>query len=88
MRICLCWVLEESLGFPGSPLRRGVGTRPHSQAEPCSQGSRQVSARVGGDTKCLALNRLALLHPSQPWEKGGCWLGPREQETLPTLAQD
>lgn len=85
MRENLCW-MQGVLRFSrvSTPVGRGGETRPHSQAEP----SRQVSAGVGGDTKGLALNGLALLHPSWPWEREGGWLGPREQETFQTLALD
>lgn len=86
VRMCLCWMLEGVLRFLGVSTQGRSGF--HSQAEPCLPGSRQVSAGVGGDTKGLALSGLALLHPSWPWERGGGRLGPREQETLPTLALD
>lgn len=70
------------LGFSGSPLGREVGTRPHSHAAARLQGCSR-SARVGGNTRCLALKRLALLHPSWPWEKGGGCLGPGNSRPSP-----
>lgn len=89
------WAMPENLSVldaRGSPwVFRGLHSCGERRRDPASQPGRSLLAglcRGGQGRKGLALSVLALLHPGWPWARGGGWLGPREPETLPTLALD